>query len=93
MWWVSGAVNWGLVAMDGDLMGEKEQQRIERKAAPVCNKHFRIGGRWKEELELGMSIAAVMFPAAYHYFVIKPDTRRRELERREEELRQAGGIQ
>jgi hypothetical protein len=93
MWWVTAAVDWGLVAMDADLLEEKDRQRIERKAAPVCNKHFHIGGRWKEELELGFAIAAVMFPAAYHHFVIRPDARRRELERREEDVRQAGGIQ
>jgi hypothetical protein len=74
-------VGWGvdaaLVHMDGDRLDDEDRDRINSRAADVANKHFRVGGRWKEEIKLGMAIAGALLPTAYAYYVIAPDARKR----------------
>lgn len=58
-------------------MSDKQKDRINDRAAVVANKHFIIGGKWKEEIALGMAIAGAIFPAAYIGFVEIPREKRR----------------
>lgn len=98
LFWVGWGVDAALVAMDGDLLQDKDRDRINKRAAAVANKRFRIGGRWKEEISLGMAIAGALFPAAYTYFVIVPRDKRKEARAESErggagaELREVGGV-
>lgn len=58
-------------------LSDKTKERIGERAAVVANKHFVIGGKWKEEIALGMAIAGAIFPAAYIGLVELPREKRR----------------
>jgi hypothetical protein len=69
------------VHWDSDELEAKPRARMNERAAVVANKHFRIGGRWKDEIALGMSIVGALWPAAYHYYVLMPKEQRRAREK------------
>jgi hypothetical protein len=82
LWFVAATVDIALVKLDGEALEEAPRNRINKRAAAVANKHFRVGGRWKEEIQLGMAIAGAIFPAAYLYWVVTPRERREAAEAR-----------
>ena len=86
MFIVSGGVNMLLVHWDAEPLDDKDENRINGKACAVANKHFRYGGKWKEEIGLGMALAGALWPAAYHYYFIAPMERRAEAEKKAREL-------
>ena len=70
---------------DGGL-SESQRENINKRAAAVANKHFRGGGRWKEEIGLAAAIGGALFPALYQRFVSVPREERRKERERVKEL-------
>jgi len=72
LFWVSAAVDGWLIHLDAEILDDADRAKINGRAAAVANKHVRIGGKWKEEIRLGMAIAGAVFPALYIHYVIAP---------------------
>jgi hypothetical protein len=82
MWPVTGGVELVITKLAGDQADEVElddatKKRIQERAAIVANKHFQIGGRWKDEIQLGMAIVGAIWPAMYIGLVEIPREKRR----------------
>ena len=80
MFIVSSAVEMMIMRLNPDAedpLSDAQRKRINERAAVVANKHFIVGGKWKEEIALGMAIAGAIFPAAYIGLVEIPREKRR----------------
>lgn len=70
-----------LVKLREKPLDDKERDKLLRVMAPVANKHYRPGAKYREEVALVMALGGLLVPALGVYLFVLPDRRKaRELE-------------
>jgi hypothetical protein len=58
------AVDAALVKLREEPMSDKERDKLLKAMAPVANKHYRPGAKYREEVALAVALGGLMRPRA-----------------------------